>query len=132
MLKTCQKGMGESKGDAAHFMGDGWIDENNLAKYTVSGRNNYLSVIDTDTRVKHLLRLCWDFEEEESLLQSQGGHLGITVDWMPKCHYELAVEGIDFSWGCAKSIYWQQRVSEKRKKKRTVKKQWGHAYLKMF
>jgi hypothetical protein len=61
-------------------MGDGWIDENNLAKYTVSGRNNYLSVIDTDTRVKHLLGLCWDFEEEESLLQSQGGHLGITVD----------------------------------------------------
>jgi hypothetical protein len=37
---------------------------------------------------------CTDFIEEESLLQSMGHQMGATIDRMPKCHPELAGEGI--------------------------------------
>ena len=54
-----------------------------------------------------------DFEEEETLLQSIGREMGVFVDWIPKCHCELAGEGIKYSWGCAKNF--DNRVSLKRK-----------------
>jgi hypothetical protein len=85
----------------------GWIDENNLNKYTVSGRKNELGLIDTETSLKYLLGCCYDFEEDESRLQSQGRHLGITIDQTPKCHCKLSGEGIKYSWGCAKNFYRQ-------------------------
>ena len=40
--------------------------------------------------------------------------MGVLVDRTPKCHCELAGEGIECSWGCAKNHY--RRVSLKRKK----------------
>ena len=57
---------------------------------------------------------CLDFEEEETLLQSMGREMGVLVDRTPKCHCELAGEGIEYLWGCAKNHY--RRVSLKRKK----------------
>ncbi len=66
--------------------------------------------------LKHLLGSSRDFEEEESLLQAQGRSLSVTVDRTPKCHCELAGEGIEYSWGCAKNFYRQQPIREKRKK----------------
>jgi hypothetical protein len=47
--------------------------------------------------LKYLLGNCTDFEEVESMLQSIGSALGVTIDWMPKCHCELAGEGIEYS-----------------------------------
>ena len=47
---------------------------------------------------------CLDFEEEETLLQPSGREMGVLVDWTPKCHCELAGEGIEYSWGCAKKV----------------------------
>ncbi len=49
-------------------------------------------------------------------MQAQGRSLGVTVDRTPKCHCELAGEGIEYSWGCAKNFYRQQPIREKRKK----------------
>ena len=48
---------------------------------------------------------CVDFEVEESLLQSMGTKMGVIIDRMPKCHCELAGEGMEYSWGCAKNEY---------------------------
>jgi len=31
--------------------------------------------------------------------------MGVSVDCMPKCHCELAGEGIEYSWGCTKNYY---------------------------
>jgi hypothetical protein len=107
---------GQPKGMLQVLWERGWIDENNLAKYTVSGRKNEIGVIDIDTSLKHLLGSCHDFSEEESLLQFCGQQLGVTVDQTPKCHCELAGEGIEYSWGCAKNFYRQRPISEKRKK----------------
>jgi hypothetical protein len=60
---------------------------------------------------------CTDFKEEESMLQSIGTALGVSIDWTPKCHCELAGEGIEYSYGCAKNIYQLIPLSIKGKKK---------------
>ena len=66
--------------------------------------------------MKYLLSNCRDFEEEESMLQTMGRKMGILVDRTPKCHCELAGEGIEYSWGCSKNAYRLLPLSEKRKK----------------
>mmetsp|Transcript_29437 Transcript_29437/g.53921 ORF Transcript_29437/g.53921 Transcript_29437/m.53921 type:complete len:237 (-) Transcript_29437:190-900(-) len=46
-----------------------------------------------------------DFINEETLLQYHGKMLGVLVDRSPKCHPEVAGEGIEYSWGCGKGKY---------------------------
>ena len=46
--------------------------------------------------------------------------LGVDIDFSPKCHPELAGEGIEYSWGFAKRMYrrewlWQDDKDRKRK-----------------
>ena len=55
-------------------------------------------------------------ELEESMLQTMGRKIDILVDRKPKCHCELAGEGIEYSWGCSKNKYRLLPLSEKRKK----------------
>ena len=58
-----------------------------------------------------------DFVGEETLLQHRAQELGCTVDCSPKCHPEIAGEGIEFSWACAKGHYRKQPLKRKRSKK---------------
>jgi hypothetical protein len=39
------------------------------------------------------------------MLQYYGRQMGVLVDWTPKCHCELAGEGIEYSWAAAKNKY---------------------------
>jgi hypothetical protein len=48
---------------------------------------------------------CVDFEEDETMLQSVISSLGIDMDRSLKCHCEIAGEGIEYTWGCAKNYY---------------------------
>ncbi len=50
-----------------------------------------------ETSLRYLLGNCTNFEEEESMLESVGHALGVSIDWAPKCHCELAGEGIKYS-----------------------------------
>ena len=69
-------------------------------------------------------------------------------DRTPKCHCELASEGIKYTWGCAKNHYWWQPLKHKKGKEnfwQTVRKcfsrqglttewiqlflQWARAYI---
>jgi hypothetical protein len=36
------------------------------------------------------------------------------MDRTPKCHCELAGEGIEYAWGCAKNHYRRQPLKDKR------------------
>ena len=47
---------------------------------------------------------------------SHGSQLGVTVDRTPKCHPELAGEGIEYAWGAAKLYYQKQPLKDKRNK----------------
>jgi hypothetical protein len=55
--------------------------------------------------LKNLLGSCINFDEEETMLQSMGCKMGVMIDRMLKYHPELAGEGIEYSWGCAKNFY---------------------------
>jgi len=71
----------------------------------IDGSKDGLGIKQLDTSLKYLMANCVDFEEEESLLQSMGTKMGVIIDRTPKCHCELAGEGIGYSWGCAKNKY---------------------------
>jgi len=71
----------------------------------IDGSKDGLGIKQLDTSLKYLMANCVDFEEEESLLQSMGTKMGVIIDRTPKCHCELAGEGIGYSWGCAKNEY---------------------------
>jgi hypothetical protein len=59
---------------------------------------------------------CKDFEEEELQLQLMGRTMGILVDCTPKCHCELAGEGIEYYWCCAKNFYCCLPLGEEKSK----------------
>ena len=94
----------------------GFIDKHNLQQYTLDGKKDGHGNLWPETSLKHLLANCIDFEEEESLLQSMGWAMGISVDRTPKRHCELAGEGIEYSWGCAKNFFQWIPIGEKRTK----------------
>ncbi len=39
------------------------------------------------------------------MLQTMAHQMGLEVDHSPKCHCELAGEGIEYAWGCTKDYY---------------------------
>ncbi len=83
----------------------GIVDESRLSEYTINERQNGYGIVDKTFALKSLMANCLDFEEEETLLQSMGREMGVLVDQTPKCHFEMAGEGIEYSWGCAKNSF---------------------------
>ncbi len=62
-----------------------------------------------------ILADCADFLGEKKLMYL-GEHLGVEVDYSTKCHPELAGEGIEYSWGQAKSVYRRSKLADKKGK----------------
>ena len=59
---------------------------------------------------------CTDFLNEKMCLMFLGERLGVQVDRSTKCHPEMAGEGIEYSWGRAKSVYRRAKLAEKKGK----------------
>jgi hypothetical protein len=66
--------------------------------------------------LKELLTSQPDFADQETLLQMYGRQLMVTVDRTPKCHPELAGEGIEYCWAAAKQYYRKQPFTDKKMK----------------
>ena len=96
---------GKPKGLLQILWERGIVDESRLSEYTMNGRQNGYGIVDKTFALKSLMANCLDFEEEETLLQSMGREMGVLVDRTPKCHCEMAGEGIEYSWGCAKNSF---------------------------
>jgi hypothetical protein len=108
--------VGKPKGIYQVLWERGWLDPDNLKQYTMNGKKDRYGIIQLQSSLKNLLRSCRDFQEEESLLQSMGRKMGVVIDRTPKCHCELAGEGIEYSWGCAKNFYRTLPIREKKSK----------------
>ena len=108
--------MGKPKGMLQILWERGFIDETKLKDYTISGKKDAYGSIDLTFSLKYLLSQCTDFAEEESLLQSMGRKMGVTIDQTPKCHEELAGEGIKYTWGYCKNHYRRMLLALKRSK----------------
>ena len=58
-----------------------------------------------------------DFQEQETLLQYHARLLGCEVVRTPKCHPEIAGEGIEYDWGGSKLWYRSVSLQSKKRKK---------------
>jgi hypothetical protein len=97
-IKKIQPGWeGKAKGMLQVLWERGFLDVGNLKQYTVDGQKDAFGNLQHKTSLKYLLGNCTVFEEEESMLQSVGRALGVSIDQTPKCHCELAGEGIEYS-----------------------------------
>jgi hypothetical protein len=105
---------GKQKGLMQSLWEWGWINEATLTDYTIDGKTDLLGVRQMNTSLKCLMANCTDFVEEESLLQSMGRQMGGIIDRTPKCHPELAGEGIEYSWACVKNKYRLLPLGERR------------------
>eukprot|EP00978_Attheya_sp_CCMP212_P029737 scaffold106729_cov29-Attheya_sp.AAC.1 len=69
---------------------------------------------------KLLVSGCTDFVEEKTLLQHMGEEIGndrrikITIDRTPKCHPEVAGEGIEYSWAMSKMYIRSVPINKRR------------------
>ena len=100
MPKIIEGWEGKPKGLLHVLWERGWIDNmDNKAyqKYTISGRKNEFNLIIPETSLKHLMSSCTDFEEEETMLQSMATMMRVQVYRSPKCHCEIAGEGIEYA-----------------------------------
>ena len=94
----------------------GWVDEQRWQDYTVNGKKDAMGSTINEMSLKYLLGNCDDFINEESMLQYFGRLMGVTVDRTPKCHCEMAGEGIEYSWAASKNKYRRFPVSAKKGK----------------
>ena len=97
----------------------GWIDENQIEKYTMDlAKDDDGEVLEgaENWSLKYLMASCLDFAEEMTALQHVGHELGVSVLITPKFHAEMAGEGIEYSWGVAKSVYRRMPLDSKKGK----------------
>ena len=84
----------------------GWLDPQHLHHYTEKGKKEKYEVPSDPTgcnfSIERILAKQADFCNELTLLQYHARKLGALVDRSPKCHPELAGEGIEYLWGLAK------------------------------
>ena len=89
-----------------------------MKHYTVNGRKDRYGNAIPDTNLRQMMEECLDFINERTLLQESMHQIGITVHRSPKCHAELAGEGVEYSWGFSKNAYRRLPMSEKRSKEK--------------
>jgi hypothetical protein len=108
---------GKAKGMEQILWKRAWIDMSRPRKdYTKLDTKDIMGTIQKDTSLHELVANCADFKNEEMLLQTKGQEMGVLVNRTQKCHCELAGEGIEFSWGCAKNLYRRQLLKMERGK----------------
>jgi hypothetical protein len=73
-----------------------------------------MGVIRKNMSLLHLMSNLSDFETQETMLQLKASKMGVFMDRTPKCHCELAGEGVEYIWGCAKNHYRRQPLKDKR------------------
>jgi hypothetical protein len=107
---------GKPKGMLQILWERGWINPQRWQDYTVNGKKDALGRTIDESSLKFHLGNCDDFINEESMLQYYGRLLGVAVDPTPKCHCELAGEGIKYSWAASKTKYQRFPVGVKKGK----------------
>ena len=104
---------GKSKGLLQILWERGLIDGSKHTGYTLDGKKDANGIIDLNTSLRHLMGVCSDFVNEKGMMEFVGVKLGVEVILTPKCHAELAGEGVEYMWACAKGFYRNLSLKEK-------------------
>ena len=124
--KRKQGWMGQPKGMKQIAYERGFIppDKSKWSNFTEHGnKNDNGNNKGEETSLRKILSSCYDFEKEETLLQTFARKIAFThniriiVDRTPVCHPEIAGEGIEYSWAVAKIILCMIPFSERKKQK---------------
>ena len=107
---------GKAKGLLQVLWERGFIDMNNLSSYTLTGKKDAFGVVDLRRSLRNMMSLCDDFLNEEGMLQCIGKNLDVMVILTPKCHAELAGEGIEYMWALSKGAYRNLTLAQKKGK----------------
>lgn len=107
---------GKAKGLLQVLWERGLIDGANFKQYSLAGKKDEFGILDNSTSLTHLMGLCHDFLNEEGMLQHVAKRIGVEVLLTPKCHAELAGEGVEYVWGGAKGEYRRLSLAQKRGK----------------
>mmetsp|Transcript_8912 Transcript_8912/g.25093 ORF Transcript_8912/g.25093 Transcript_8912/m.25093 type:complete len:228 (-) Transcript_8912:166-849(-) len=102
---------GEAKGLLQVLWERGWVDPARpKSDYKKHGSKDDTNAVIPETNLQEIMLNCLDFEEEKTLLQKMVENMcdrpgQFILDRTPKCHCEMAGEGIEYAWGCAKNYY---------------------------
>jgi len=110
--------VGKSKGMLQILYERGFLNPQLINSYTINGSKDEYGAVIPGTSLKEMMNSLEDFCEEETLLQHHGRLLNVIVDRTPKCHPEIAGEGVEYSWAAAKINYRRLRITEKRTKQK--------------
>jgi hypothetical protein len=94
----------------------GLVECTNLKDKSCTGNKDNLGVVNKGTSLRHIMGMCSDFLNEESMLQHFAKNLGVTVLLTPKCHAELAGEGVEYVWAGAKGAYRNMSLKQEKRK----------------
>ena len=115
--------MGKAKGMKQVAFERGLLDLANVHLYSKDGpKDDDGNIIDESFSLKKIISSLTDFVEEETMLQHMTGKLAagiginVIIDRTPKCHPELAGEGIEYTWANSK-IYLRGVPVKSRKSK---------------
>ena len=92
--KKIIKGLGLPKGALQILFERGWIDPLNIHRYSAKGKAGSGGV---EFSVNELMQKQSDYTTEMTLLQYHASLLGVTLERSPKCHPEIAGEGIEYA-----------------------------------
>ena len=115
--------VGKPKGALQILFERGWVDPQKLGEYTWKGKDRNESVLVSDDEyerkkfsLQYLIQIQDDFKNEMTLLQYHASKLGVVLDRSPKCHPEIAGEGIEYGWAFSKQEYRRSPITLKRSK----------------
>ena len=109
--------VGKPKGSLQLLYERGWINPQCIHSYTKKGPTDIYGMVQEELSLSCLLEKQPDFQEQETLLQYHARLLGCEVVRTPKCHPEIAGEGIEYDWGGSKLWYRSVSLQSKKRKK---------------
>ncbi len=107
---------GQPKGLLHVLCEQGLLDGSNLKCYALTGKKDDLGTVDDSTSLWHTMGMCFDFLNKEGMMQHIAKEIGAVVLLTPKCHAELAGEGVELLWACAKGAYRKMTLCQKKEK----------------
>ena len=113
---------GKPKGALQILYERGWINPSMISHYTASGKkdsdlvSNGIPVCPFNYSIWSIMEMQKDFANEITLLQFHAQKLGVMLDRSPKCHPEIAGEGIEYAWALSKLHYRRSPIQSKRTK----------------
>ena len=102
--------VGKAKGALQVLFECGWIDPDKIHLYTAKGNKQGQYSIDS------LMQMQVDFSSEKTLLDYHALLWGVIIIRSPKCHPEIAGEGIEYGWALSKMEDRRSPMNEKRTK----------------